>query len=325
MSMIVLNSQFNERYPTVINGLVYTYPFDGSMQCCVNNLRYANILSLKYSGDFLYKYFQNKGAIITNLDMDIENAEIPMSKGQYNLVIIDNEDKELSEIIIRKIKSTSKNCETSFIVKSNNTPETSMNIGGSFVYINSIIDESTILDAITKSSMNQGYTNGQLFEEYLQLSNGYFIAPWDNRMDSFAISLDVYIEKPNGNVGIACIANEGTPLLSIFFDTAKSKFEIVEGREYLTPEIYRVINFESFNKIIIVKYGNKVTIFLNDILCYSAYIATSTKGNKLIIGKNGIANIDNTTHIRIKGLSVYDKNLNSKEIDILNNGRFIFN
>lgn len=324
MSMFILNSQLSERYPTVLQGLMCAYPFDGEKHCCVNNMRYARVLSIKDESDDLYLFFQKKGAIITNVALDLNNNDIPVSEGQYNIVAIDSKNKSLSEEIIKKIKDVSSKSKTSFLVNSNNAINTYYNYGGSYCYISPIIKEEDIKDAITKSSLFKERLNDNMCSDCISLSDGYFVVPWDNRLDEFSISLDVDIDIFSENVGIACIANNSIPLVSLFYNLKNNKFILKQGSQELPYEIIKNINFTKKSKISITKYANKIKVFFNDELCLVSQVDISTKGNKLIIGKNTITNTNNSASIRINNLALYDKCLNSEEITTLNRGRLIF-
>lgn len=324
MSMFILNSQLSERYPTVLQGLMCAYPFDGEKHCCVNNMRYARVLSIKDESDDLYLFFQKQGAIITNVALDLNNNDIPVSEGQYNIVAIDSKNKSLSEEIIKKIKDVSSKSKTSFLVNSNNAINTYYNYGGSYCYISPIIKEEDIKDAITKSSLFKERLNDNMCSDCISLSDGYFVIPWDNRLDEFSISLDVDIDIFSENVGIVCIANNSIPLISLFYNLKNNKFILKQGSQELPYEIIKNINFTKKSKISITKYANKIKVFFNDELCLVSQVDISTKGNKLIIGKNTITNTNNAASIRINNLALYDKCLNSEEITTLNRGRLIF-
>ena len=324
MSMFILNSQLSERYPTVLQGLIYTYPFDGEKHCCINDIRYAKVLSIKNGSDDLYTYFQNKGSIITNIAIDLNNDDIPIVEGQYNIVAIDNKNDSLSEDVIKKIKDISAKSKTSFLINSNNLINTYYNYGGSYCYISPIINEENIKDAITKSSLFNERLNDNIYSDCINLNDGYFVIPWDNRLNEFSISLDVGIDIPSENIGIACIANNATPLISILYNMRNKRFLLKQGTAEASYETIKEVDFIQKAKISITKYGDKIKVFFNDKLCLAAQVTLSTKGNKLIIGKNTIANTSNSASIRISNLAVYDRCLDNEDISTLNRGRLIF-
>lgn len=323
MSILILNSDFSERFPTVLDGLIYAFPFDGEKHCCIHNLKYARVLSIKQGSDKLYKYFQDKGSVITNISLDINNETINFTEGQYNMVIIDS-NEELSENTIKKIREASSKARMPVLINSNNPTATYFNYGGSYCYISSNICELDIKDAISKGSLYSGIFNGEIQPMFFKLNNGYMALPWDNRINSFSISLDLSVESFTDNIGIACIANENQPLLSVLYDGVSNKFIIKQGTSTVTPEMYKNIELKETSKITITKYANKVSVFMNEVLVLTAYITTSTKGNKLFIGKNNVANINNSAIIRINNLCIYDKNLSKEEVLTLSKGRLIF-
>lgn len=323
MSMFILNSELSERYPTVLDGLMYTYPFDGEKHCCINNARYAKVLSIKRGSDKLHNYFLEKGSLITNSSLWIDEGGLSLVEGQYNIVVIDS-DGELTNEEIITIREASNKAKTPILVNSNNSTATYYNYGGSYCYIDSNINESDIKNAITKGTLYNGMFNGTIQSEHLKLQNGYIAIPWDNRLDSFTISLDLSVESFTDNVGIACIANENQPLLSILYNGVDQRFLVKENITEIAPETYRHVELKETSKITITKYANKISVFMDEIIVLTAYIKTSTKGNRLFIGKNNIANIDNSAIIRICNLSIYDKNLSKEEVLTLSKGRLIF-
>ena len=323
MSMFVLNSILSERYPTVIDGLMYTFPFDGEMHCCINNMKYAKVLSIKNGDSKLYTYFTNKGSVITNLDINLDEESLNVVEGQYNIIIIDS-NVVLSDTAIAKIKEISSKSKTPALINSKNEAATYFNYGGSYCHIGSNICESNIRDAITKGSLYNATLNAKITQDSLQLSDGYIQIPWDNRVDSFSISLDVKVESYVDNIGVACIAYDNQPLLSIVYSVVSNRFIVKEGTAEIDASMYKNIDFKNEFKITIVKSVNKINIYMDDTLVLITYINTSTKGNKLFIGKNSIANIENSAILKINNLSIYDKNLSKEEVLTLSKGRLIF-
>lgn len=323
MSMFVLNSILSERYPTVIDGLMYTFPFDGEMHCCINNTKYAKVLSIKNGDDKLYTYFTNKGSIITNSVVDLENGNLKIVEGQYNLIIVDS-DTKLSDAAIKKIKDASGASKTPALINSKNTTDTYFNYGGSYCYIDSNIDEYNIKDAITKGTLYNSTLNAEITQDSLKLNNGYIQIPWDNRVSDFSISLDIKLESYTDNIGIACIAYDNNPLLSVLYNVINNKFVIKEGVTDISLDMHKEIDFKEKFKITITKSINNLSIYINEELVLNTHINTSTKGNKLFIGKNNIANINNSAILKVNNLSIYDKKLSKEEVITLSRGRLIF-
>lgn len=326
MSMFVLNSILSERYPTVMDGLIYTYPFDGEKHCCVTNLKYAKILIINSGSNNLYNFFQSKGSFLTTVTLNLENEDIQASEGQYNLIAIDSGDKEISEDILNKIKEFSNNIKTSVYIFCLNNLNILYNYGGSCVYIDSKVKEDVIKDIITKSSLYNSLYNATLLDSCIELDNGYMELPWDNRIDNFSICFDLEIDNYKNNINLIGIKNNSTLLMGIYFNLSQGKIEIQSDNiNSIKYDILKNINlFSSKNKISIIKQGYKFYIYCNDELCVSANIEISTKGNSLIIGQYSLSNINNSSVIKISNLSIYDKELSFKDIDILNKGRLIF-
>ena len=325
MSMFILNSKLNERYPTVLDGLVYTYPFDGEKHCCIENLRYAKVLRIDEGSDELYKYFQSKGSIITTRSLNLENESISANEGQYNLIIIDSKYKEISSSALKKITQVSNDSKTSVIINATNNPNTIFNYGGSYTYIDSRINEDVIMDAITKGTVFNGIHNYTVLQDCIRLTNGYILLPWDNRLEEFSISLDLEIENTDNNVGIICIAHNSSNLLSIIYDNLNKNFIVKSGNQIATYSTNNHIELsKSICKITITRYGQTLRIYCNDKLTTVATLTATTKGSELYIGKNNLAGIANSAIIRVSNLCLYNKSLNSNEVTLLNKGRFIF-
>lgn len=326
MSMFVLNSILSERYPTVMDGLIYTYPFDGEKHCCVTNLKYAKILIVNSGSNNLYNFFQSKGSFLTTVTLNLENEDIQASEGQYNLIAIDSGDKEISEDILNKIKEFSNNIKTSVYIFCLNNLNILYNYGGSCVYIDSKVKEDVIKDIITKSSLYNSLYNATLLDSCIELNNGYMELPWDNRIDNFSICFDLEIDNYKNNINLIGIKNNSTLLMGIYFNLSQGKIEIQSDNiNSIKYDILKNIDlFSSKNKISIIKQGYKFYIYCNDELCVSANIEISTKGNSLIIGQYSLSNINNSSVIKISNLSIYDKELSFKDVDVLNKGRLIF-
>lgn len=323
MSMFVLNSILSERYPTVMDGLMYTFPFDGEMHCCINNMKYAKVLSIKNGDSKLYTYFTNKGSVITNSVIDLEKNDLNIAEGKYNLIIVDS-DVKLSDTVMTNIKKASSSSKTPALINSKNATDTYFNYGGSYCYIDSNIDEYNIKDAITKGALYDSRFNAEIAQDSLKLNDGYIQIPWDNRVSNFSISLDVKIESYVDNIGIACIANNNNALLSILYNAKNNRFIIKEETTEIALDMHKEMIFKEKFKITITKGENTLNIYINEELILSTYINISTKGNKLIIGKNNIANIDNSAILKISNLSIYDKKLSKEEVVTLSKGRLIF-
>lgn len=326
MSMFILNSILSERYPTVINGLMYTYPFDGEMHCCIANTKYAKVLVINNGSNELYNYFQSKGSLLTTLTLDTDLDNLQVDEGQYNIIAIDSANKKVSDDVLKKIKEISSNARVSVIVHSLNDSDTIYNYGGSYTYIHSKVKEKIISDAITKSALYKSRYNNILLDDCLMLENGYITIPWDNRLDDFTICFNLEVDNYKNKIDLISIKNNSDLLFNAYFDSNQNKLIInannVDDIKYNILDNISIL--DSINKIIITKQDYTFKVFLNDKLYLSANITSSIKGNALIVGESSLSEINDLSVIRISNLSLYDKALSYKEIDVLNNGRLIF-
>lgn len=330
MSMFVLNSVLSERYPTVTDGLIYTYPFDGEMHCCIHNLKYAKVLIINNGSDKLYKIFQSEGSLITKMDLDIDLntglENLSIRKGQYNLIAIDAAHEEITENVIKKIKEISNNTKVSTIIHCLNSEKISYNYGGSYVYTSSIIKKEVIGDAITKSLLYESIYNVELLDNSILISNGFLALPWDNRIDNFSICFDLEIDNYNKKVDLISIKNNSTLLMNIYFDASENCFAIKTNN--VSDIKYNILDkidiFDSKHKITIIKNGYKIDIFCNNKLCLSVEAGIATKGNALVVGRDSLTRSEEKSVIRIANLSIYNKHLSLQEVDVLNKGRLIF-
>ena len=307
---ITINGYNSERFPPIKKNLIYYFPLDETLQCCVQSFKYTNILCVRNTGDVdgdLYKkMFLDLGANVKTINVDFANFSLSsdmFKKGQYNAITVDAVGQTISDEMKTALKKISKDNQICILVLNSTLNEDVYNIGGvSVLYFTSIPTDDVLLNYVEKSiRYNEQYGCSLSFDYILVKDSISF--PIHNNISNFTISTAFRLNTTEDNNLIMSLENSTGRIVCIVYDKQTSTMKAVYKTE--KEEEIAKLEINKFYRLSITKRNRLIKVYLDSKKIFEYQYDIPIKANSIILGCSGNLGYSHISNTMFKDLWIY--------------------